>query len=83
MSINMSVLNVNATMVGYSTIFVPPKEQCQHPLIPSHNLPTPIRAEHLLTVISVFSPRGAYCFSNTIKGGLNKEGGLIERGGLF
>ena len=35
------------------------------------------------TVIFVFSTREAYCFSNTIKRGLNKEGGLIEKeGGL-
>ena len=47
------------------------------------NLPALLSTNLPHTVISVFSPRGAYCFSNTIKGGLNKEGGLIERGGLF
>ena len=55
MTINMSVLNVSATMVGYSAIFVPPREQTQHHLIPSHNLPTPIRAEHLLNLLSGYT----------------------------
>lgn len=55
MTINMSVLNVNTTMVGYSAIFVPPREQTQHRLIPSHNLPMPIRAERLLNVLSGYT----------------------------
>ena len=69
MSINMSVLNVNATMVGYSTIFVPPQEQCQHPLIPSHNLPTPIRAKHLLNLLSGYTLSTTAYLYNGFKNG--------------
>lgn len=69
MSLNMSVLNVNATMVGYSTIFVPPQEQCQHHLIPSHNLPTPIRAEHLLNLLSGYTLSTTAYLYNGFKNG--------------
>lgn len=68
-SLNMSVLNVNATMVGYSTIFVPPQEQCQHHLIPSHNLPTPIRAEHLLNLLSGYTLSTTAYLYNGFKNG--------------
>jgi len=68
-TINMSVLNVNATMVGYSAIFVPPREQSQHHLIPSHNLPTPIRAEHLLNFLSGYTLSTTAYFYNGFKNG--------------
>lgn len=55
MTINMSVLNVNATMVGYSAIFVPLLERTQHHLMPSHNLQTPIRAEPLFNLLSGYT----------------------------
>ena len=36
-----------------------------------------------LTVKALLSPRGAYLISDLPEGGLNREGGLLERGGLF
>ena len=35
------------------------------------------------TVKALLSPRGAYLISDLPEGGLNREGGLLERGGLF
>ena len=36
-----------------------------------------------VTVKALLSPRGAYLISDLPEGGLNREGGLLERGGLF
>ena len=35
------------------------------------------------TVKALLSPRGAYLILDLPEGGLNREGGLLERGGLF
>ena len=35
------------------------------------------------TVKALLSPQGAYLISDLPEGGLNREGGLLERGGLF
>ena len=56
-------------MVGYSAIFVPPREQTQHHLIPSHNLPTPIRAEHLLNLLSGYTLSATAYLYNGFKNG--------------
>lgn len=40
---------------GRSVLFVSPREQTQHRLNPSHNLPMPIRAERLLHVLSGYT----------------------------
>ena len=37
----------------------------------------------ITTVKALLSPRGAYLISDLPEGGLNREGGLLERGGLF
>ena len=36
-----------------------------------------------VTVKALLSPRGAYLILDLPEGGLNREGGLLERGGLF
>ena len=36
-----------------------------------------------ITVKALLSPRGAYLISDLPEGGLNREGGLLERGGLI
>ena len=38
---------------------------------------------YIYTVKALLSPRGAYLISDLPEGGLNREGGLLERGGLF
>ena len=39
--------------------------------------------QSMATVKALLSPRGAYLISDLPEGGLNREGGLLERGGLF
>ena len=43
----------------------------------------PIQISIDFTVKALLSPRGAYLISDLPEGGLNREGGLLERGGLF
>ena len=45
-------------------------------------LPFPLKT-NASTVKDLLSPRGAYLISDLPEGGLNREGGLLERGGLF
>ena len=39
--------------------------------------------ENINTVKALLSPRGAYLILDLPEGGLNRKGGLLERGGLF
>ena len=79
MTINMSVLNVNTTMVGYSAIFVPPGERTQHRLIASHNLTTPIRAERLLNVLSGYTLSTTAYLNNRFKSQCLRKAGKVGK----
>lgn len=80
MTINMSVSNVNAITEGCSVIFVPQREQPQHPLPPSLSLPTPIKAERLLNLLSGYKLSTINYLYSGFKNGfpLHFEGGNLS-----
>ena len=81
MTTSMFALNVNTITGGCSAIFVPPQEQpksqvnlnlnlpTRSQLIPSHTLPTPIRAERLVNLLSGYTQSTVDYLSNGFMNG--------------